>query len=54
MMATDVLSEAVKKSNRQRDRRQVKEWEMVWNIDGRTIEDMRGQVTEIDETDKYF
>lgn len=54
MMATDVSFEAVKESDRQRDRREVKECELVWNIDERTIEDMRGRVTEIDETEEYF
>lgn len=54
MMATDVSFEAVKESDRQRDRREVKECELVWNIDERTIEDMRGWVTEIDETEEYF
>ncbi len=49
MMVTDTASEAVKESDRQKDWRGVKEWEMAWNIDERTIEDMRGRVTEIDE-----
>lgn len=50
MMVTDTVSEAVKKTDRQKDWRGVKEWEVAWNIDERTIEDMRGRVTEIDET----
>lgn len=49
MMVTDTVSEAVKKTDRQKDWRGVKEWEVAWNIDEKTIEDMRGRVTEIDE-----